>query len=84
MPLKRKALITITISCFLSACVTTQTVKVSHADLRAEFGDREIAVVVYPEPPLHLVTPGDVTGLGLLDGLTRPDGTPAVFPAPPS
>ncbi|MFU8813706.1 MAG: hypothetical protein ACNA7W_00055 [Pseudomonadales bacterium] len=66
----------------LGACVTTQTVEVSNASLRSEFGDREIAVVVYSEPRLHVVTPGDVTGLGLLDGLTRPDGSPAVFPSP--
>ena len=66
----------------LSACVTTQTVGVSNANLASEFGDREIAIVVYAEPRLHVVTPGDVTGLGLIDGLTRPDGSPAVFPSP--
>lgn len=79
---KLRLLMTIMISCSLSACVTTQTVEVTNANLRSEFGDREITVVVYDESRLHVVTPGDVTGLGLIDGLTRPDGTPAVFPSP--
>ena len=63
-------------------CVTTQPVEVTRSALHAEFEDRAIAVLVYSEPQMAVVTPGDITGAGLLDGLTRPDGSKVAFPSP--
>ena len=66
----------------LGGCVTTQTVEVSRSALHAEFEAREIAILVYSEPQMAVVTPGDVTGAGLIDALTRPDGSRVAFASP--
>lgn len=78
----RVALVATICTLILGGCVTTQTVEVTRSALHAEFEDRVIAILVYSESQMALVTPGDITGAGLLDGLTRPDGTKVAFASP--
>ena len=69
-----KTIVTIMVATFLSACVTTQTVE-NGADLHAEFGVREIAVVVFPEPESHVVRPGDRPSMPWRYSKRRPRST---------
>lgn len=39
-------------------------------------------IVVYEAPTLNLVTPGEIAGGGLIDNLTRPDGSKIQLPSP--
>ena len=66
----------------LSGCSSIAVVQSTVPSLHSEFGDRSISVVAYSEPRMNVVTPGDAVGGGLIDDLTRPDGSRINIPSP--
>ena len=66
----------------LAGCSTLSPVTSSTSGLQTGFANRPVSVVVYAEPEMSVLTPGDVVGAGLIDALTRPDGSNIPLPSP--
>jgi hypothetical protein len=66
----------------LSGCVgTVKPVALDKAVVQDQIKNSPVAVIVFEEPPFDVFTPGDVVGGGLIDNMTRPDGSSIKLPS---
>ena len=68
-------------SVVLGACATVQPVNIDSGAYGAALRANGIAVLVYAEKPIFVLTPGSVAGTGLIDDLTRPIGSKINIPS---
>lgn len=66
----------------LTGCAAVPHVKLDHQLLESELRSASIEVVVFEEKPIRVFTPGDAVGGGLIDALTKPDGSRIALPSP--
>src|SRR5688572_29702365 len=67
----------------LSGCVSTvKPVALDKTVVQDQIKDSPVAVLAFEEVPLSVFTPGDAVGGGLIDNMTRPDGSDIKLPSP--
>jgi len=66
----------------VQALATTPTQPAPVAEEQVKDAKNLIQFIVYMEPDLFLMTPGSVVGGGLIDSMTRPDGSSIPLPSP--
>jgi hypothetical protein len=67
----------------VTGCVgTVKPVALDKTVVQDQIKDSPVSVIVFEEPPFDVFTPGDVAGGGLIDNMTRPDGSSIKLPSP--
>jgi len=65
----------------LGGCVTVQPTGFDSKAYGGALRESGVSFLVYAEPPLFLHTPGSVAGTGIIDELTKPDGSVVDIPS---
>jgi hypothetical protein len=64
-----------------TGCAGIRPINPDGSDIAQAVKDKTISIIVFEEAPIRVLTPGDAVGAGLIDDLTRPDGSNISVPS---